>query len=67
MKVADRLIACFFLFAACLVWPLLSLANRPRMIMGIPILILYLLAVWVGIVGVLIAATRWKHPPANKT
>jgi type IV secretory pathway VirB3-like protein len=67
MKAADRLIAGFFLFLACLVWPLLSLANRPAMILGIPVLILYLFAVWAAIVGVLIAATCWRQPPGDRT
>jgi hypothetical protein len=40
------------LFSALLVWPLLSLANRPVLVAGIPALVLYLFVVWVAIVAV---------------
>ena len=49
----DFLIACFVLFAALLVWPLLTIPNRPVLIAGIPALVLYLFAVWAAIVAVL--------------
>jgi hypothetical protein len=42
MKAAELVIACFLLFGACLVWPLLAIANRPVLILGIPALVLYL-------------------------
>jgi len=50
----ELLAACFILFGALLVWPLLSIPNRPTLIAGVPALVLYLFAVWAGIVGVLI-------------
>ena len=44
---------CFLLFAALLVWPLLTIANRPVLVAGVPALVLYLFVVWAAIVGVL--------------
>lgn len=49
----DLLAACFVLFAALLVWPLLTIANRPVLIGGVPALVLYLFGVWAAIVAVL--------------
>ena len=57
-RVKDLLAACFVLFTALLVWPLLTIANRPRLIAGVPALILYLFGVWAVIVGVLVWAAR---------
>ena len=56
MKAGELLVACFVLFGALLVWPLLTIANRPALIWGVPALVLYLFAVWGAIVAVLIAA-----------
>jgi uncharacterized membrane protein (DUF4010 family) len=50
----ELLAACFILFGALLVWPLLSIPNRPALILGVPALVLYLFTVWAAIVGVLI-------------
>jgi hypothetical protein len=47
------LAACFVLFTALLVWPLLSIPNRAALVAGVPALILYLFAVWTAIVAVL--------------
>ena len=52
MKAKDLLSACFFLFGALLVWPLLTMANRPTLVAGVPALVLYLFVVWAAIVGV---------------
>jgi hypothetical protein len=49
----EFLAACFGLFAALLVWPLLGIPNRPVLVAGIPLLVLYLFSVWAAIVGVL--------------
>ena len=54
MTARELLAACFVLFGALLVWPLLSIPNRPVLIAGVPALVLYLFAVWAAIVGVLI-------------
>lgn len=56
MKARELLAACFLLFGALLVWPLLTIANRPVLIWGVPALVLYLFAVWAAIVAVLVAA-----------
>ena len=53
MKVRDLLSACFLLFGALLVWPLLTIANRPALVAGVPALVLHLFLVWGAIVGVL--------------
>ena len=49
----DFLTVCFGLFATLLVWPVLGIANRPLLLAGVPVLVLYLFAVWAGIVAVL--------------
>ena len=56
MKARELLAACFLLFGALLLWPLLTIANRPVLIWGVPALVVYLFAVWAAIVAVLIAA-----------
>jgi hypothetical protein len=58
VKAKDLLSACFLLFGALLVWPLLSIANRPALVAGIPSLVLYLFVVWAAIVGVLAWVAR---------
>ena len=52
-SVKDVLAACFVLFTALLVWPLLSIPNRVVLIVGVPALVLYLFAVWAALVAVL--------------
>jgi hypothetical protein len=56
MKARELLAACFLLFGALLVWPLLTIANRPALIWGVPALVLYLFAVWAAIVAALVVA-----------
>jgi hypothetical protein len=58
MKATERIVACFLLFGACLVWPLLSIANRPVLIVGVPALVAYLFAIWGAIVVVLFLDAR---------
>ena len=53
MRLRELLSACFVLFAALLVWPLLTIANRTVLVAGIPALVLYLFVVWGAMVGVL--------------
>jgi hypothetical protein len=53
VRARELLGACFVLFAALLVWPLLSIANRPVLVAGMPVLVLYLFLVWTAIVAVL--------------
>jgi hypothetical protein len=58
VKVKELLAACFLFFGALLVWPLLGIPNRPRLVAGVPLLVLYLFAVWAVIVLVLLWAAR---------
>jgi len=67
MKAAELVVACFLLFATCLVWPLLAIANRPVLVAGVPALVLYLFAVWTVMVVVLIALARRLRPPEDET
>jgi hypothetical protein len=53
VKAKALLTACFLVFAALLVWPVLSIPNRPVLVAGVPALVLYLFAVWAAIVVVL--------------
>ena len=57
-RTRDLLAACFVLHTALLVWPLLTIANKPRLIAGVPALVLYLFGVWAVIVAVLAWAAR---------
>jgi hypothetical protein len=66
MKGKELLAVLFPLFTALLVWPLLTIANRPVLVAGIPALVLYLFVVWGAIVGVLAWAShrsRREDPP----
>src|SRR4029434_3535450 len=63
MKAAELVVACFLLFGACLVWPLLSIANRPTLILGVPALVVYLVAVWAHMV---VARTPGPDAPARR-
>jgi hypothetical protein len=54
----ELLAVLFPIFAALLVWPLLTVANRPVLVAGVPALVLYLFAVWAAIVAVLAWAGR---------
>ena len=65
MKAAERVVACFVLFGILLVWPLLTAANRPALVFGVPALVLYLFALWSAIVVVLIALTRRERGPED--
>jgi hypothetical protein len=66
MKAAELVVACFLLFGACLVWPLLAIANRPTLILGVPALAVYLFAVWAAMVAVLIALARRLRVPEDE-
>jgi hypothetical protein len=66
MKAAELVVACFLLFGACLVWPLLAIANRPVFLLGVPALVVYLFAVWAGMVAVLIALARRLRRPEDE-
>ena len=66
MKAAELVVACFLLFGACLVWPLLAIANRPMLVFGVPALVLYLFVVWAGMVVVLVSLARRVRPPEDE-
>ena len=61
MKAAELVVACFLLFGVCLVWPLLAIANRPTLVLGVPPLVLYLFGLWAAmvLVGALLARRAW--------
>ena len=46
MKRREVLAACFVLFGALLVWPILTVVNRATLVAGIPALVLCLFTVW---------------------
>jgi hypothetical protein len=61
MKARELLAACFLFFGTLLLWPLLTIANRPVLIAGVPALALYLFTVWAVIVAVLVVvAIRYR-------
>ena len=57
MKSKDLLVALFVLGAVLLSWPFLTVVNRSVAVFGIPLLVVYLFAVWAGIIGVLFWVT----------
>lgn len=63
MKATERVVAFFLLFAAGLVWPLLAIANRPVLVLGVPALVLYLFLLWTAIVAVLVVLSRQARLP----
>jgi len=61
MKARELLAACFLFFGTLLLWPLLTIANRPVLIAGVPALALYLFTVWAVMVAVLVVvAIRYR-------
>lgn len=54
----QRLIALACLGALLLNYPLLSLANSPRTIGGVPLLYAYLFVVWALLIGLLAAVAE---------
>ena len=59
------MVASFLLFGACLVWPLLSIANRAVLFLGIPVMVLYLFGVWAVIVILLVLEARRPRGPED--
>ncbi len=66
MKAVELVLACFVLFAACLVWPLLAIANRPVLVLGVPAMVLYLFGIWTAMVVVLSALARRLRSPEDE-
>lgn len=65
MRGRALLAALFPLFAALLVWPLITVANRPGVVAGIPVVLWYLFGVWAAIVTVVFWVSRRadREPP----
>ena len=53
MKGRDLLVTLFVLGVVLLTWPFVTIVNRSHLVLGVPLLGLYLFAVWGGIIGVL--------------
>jgi hypothetical protein len=66
MKAQEWVVAWFLLFGACLVWPLLAIANRPVLVLGIPALALYLFVLWAAMVVVLVSVARRVRSPEDE-
>jgi hypothetical protein len=66
MKAAELVVACFLLFGVCLVWPLLAIANRPVLVLGVPALVLYLFVLWGAMIVVLVSLARRVRPPEDE-
>ena len=66
MKAVELVVACFLLCGACLVWPLLAIANRPVLLLGVPALVLYLFVLWGAMVVVLISLAARVRPPEDE-
>jgi hypothetical protein len=62
MKAAELVVACFLLF----VWPLLAIANRPVLVLGVPALVLYLFVLRGAMVVVLVILARRVRPPEDQ-
>jgi hypothetical protein len=62
MRAAERAVAFFLLFLACLVWPLLGIANRRVLVLGLPPLVLYLFALWAAMVAACYWIARPRRP-----
>jgi hypothetical protein len=58
MKSRDLLVALFVLGVVLLSWPLLTVFNHPRAVLGVPLLVLYLFAVWAAIIVALFCVAR---------
>ena len=58
MKTRELLVVSFVFIGGLLVWPLLTVPNRPVLVAGVPALVLYLFGVWVAIIAVLAWASH---------
>ncbi len=65
MRAVDLAVASFLLLGACLVWPVLSIVNRSALVLGVPLLVLYLFVLWAGLVAVAAIVARQAHPPGE--
>jgi hypothetical protein len=65
MRGRDLLVALFFLGGVLLSWPLLTIVNQPRTVLGVPLLVAYLFGVWAAIIAVLLWVTRRGEGPSG--
>ena len=65
-KKSKRLMGVFFLGCVLLNYPLLSLFNRPLILFGIPLLYLYMFAVWASLIVLIFLATRMRPRPTRR-
>ena len=66
MRAVEWVVVCFLLFGAGLVWPLLAIANRPVLVLGVPALVLYLFALWAAMVLALVGLSRRLRTPEDE-
>lgn len=48
-------------------YPLLHIVNRDLLVWGLPLLLLYLFAAWIGAIGGLFALSRLQEPGDRET
>lgn len=56
----QRLVAVFLGGVLLLYSPVISLVDQPRLWLGVPVLYLYLFAVWAGLIGVMAWITEGR-------
>jgi len=61
----ERLVAIFVAAVLALNFPLLSIASRMKLLLGIPILYFYLFFIWGLLILVSGLAIRNRRPPSN--
>jgi len=63
----ERHLALFLLGLVLLSPPLLSIFNGPGWLFGIPLLYIYLFAVWGALIGLIaLASERWRRVPGHR-
>ena len=65
-KKSKRLIGVFLLGCVLLNYPILSLFNRPTLFFGIPLLYVYVFAVWASLILLIYLGTRMRRKPAER-
>ncbi len=64
----KRLLGLFLAGVALFNYPLLSLFNVEMIVLGVPFLYLYLYAVWILLILLVVAATKFRlTPPPEET
>jgi len=58
MPLRELVVALFVLGAILLSWPFLTIFNRAWAVFGIPLLVFYLFAVWLAMIGAAFWVTR---------